>query len=112
MKTLTKSIPELLNMSPEVYKEDYFERYMRWCLNYALNKETDFQKLLANRAIANYYNENFQKLEQQFIEVATPIHGTVMTEVIRRMYTTITAQVFMNYPSALFEQARSLTILN
>lgn len=112
MKTLTKSIPELLNMTPEVYQEGYFQQYMRWCLSFSVNKENDFQKLLANRAIANYYNDNFQKLEQKFVEAATPIFGTVRSDAIRHLYAAITVQMYQNYPSVLFSEARCLNISN
>lgn len=110
--TTSKPIHELLYMTSESYQQEYIERYLRWCLSYATNRETDLQKLLANRAISNYYNEKFKELELKFINAATPIYGNVTSESIRAIYVGITTQIFMNYPSALFEQARSLTILN
>lgn len=108
----TKPLNELLYMTLEVYEDDYTERYLRWCMDKAKNHQTDLQKLVANRAIANYYNEKFKALEQKFIAAATPIHGTVKYSVIRKIYTDITAEIFMNYPLPLFEDARKLTIIN
>ena len=109
MKT---TIHELLQHSPDKYQQDYFERYLRWCMSYATNLETDLQKLLANGLIANYYNENFKPLEHKFVIAATPIHKGVKVEVIRKMYAIITAEIFINYPSALFDEARNLKIIN
>lgn len=112
MKTATKQIHELLYMTPEVYEDDYTERYMRWCMNYAKNFETDLQKILANRSIANYYNTNFHKVQLKFIAAAMPIHGSVKYTVIRVLYGSITSEIFTNYPISLFEEARKLSIIN
>lgn len=107
-----KTIPQLLQYSADEYQQSYFERYLRWCMSYATNSETDLQKLIANQSISNYYNEKFKALEQKFVEAATPIHTTVKVEVVRKMYAIITAEIFINYPSALFEEARCLKIIN
>lgn len=111
MNNVNKSIHELLSMSKEEYDNLYTETYLRWCLNFA-NGDTDLQKLIANRSIANYYNSEFEKLQLNFIKSATPIYGRVDLKVIKGFYSSITAQIFMKYPISLFESARKLSIIN
>lgn len=113
MQTTTKKpIHELLYMSAELFEDDHFERYLRWCMSFQRNQETDLTKLLANRKIANYYSVEFQKLQLKFINAAEPIHGQVNYKVIRNLYTSITAEIFTKFPKPLFDEARTLSIIN
>lgn len=110
--TKSKPIHELLAMTVEEFENDYTERYMRWCISHSMNRETDLQKLLANRQIANYYNTHFAKLQSIFIAAATPIDGKSHYKVIRHLYTSITVEIFEMFPSVLFYEARRLSIVN
>lgn len=112
--TTTITIYELLGKTAQEYEQEDFERYMRWCMSFAArtSEGRDLQMLLANTAISKYYNEHFRELESQFIAAITPIYKSSKIESIRQIYVSITAQIYNNYPGALFEEARNLRIVN
>lgn len=112
--TSTITIHELLGKTAQEYEQEDFERYMRWCMSFAARTPDgrDLQMLLANSAISKYYNEHFRELEHQFINAIRPIYKSTKIESIRQIYVSITAQIYNNYPGALFEAARGLKIIN
>lgn len=112
--TTTITIYELLGKTAQEYEQEDFERYMRWCMSFAnrLSEGRDLQMLLANTAVSKYYTEHFRALESQFLTVVLPIYKSTKVESIRQIYVSITAQMYNNYPGALFEAARNLRISN
>jgi hypothetical protein len=111
---MTIPIYNFLNKTKEQYQEEHFERYMRWCISYSnrVVDDRDLQKLLANTAISNYYNAQFRELEIQFMEAVKTLPITTRIESVQAIYNGITTQIFNHYPSALFDEARKMSLSN
>lgn len=111
-KTATKQPHQYLGLTQEQYENDCFLQYMRWCQNLAKNHKVEFQSLLANTAMSNYYNVQFQELEHSFKVVAQRLDGLVDYEIMLRNYDMIMVDIYTNYPSALIQSAKKLNIDN
>lgn len=110
--TVTKQPHQYLGLTQEQYENDCLLQYMRWCQNLAKNHKTTLQHLLANTAMCNYYNAQFQELEHSFKVVAQRLDGLVDYEMMHRNYDMIMVDIYTNYPSALIEQAKKIKIEN
>lgn len=110
--TATKHPHQYLGLTQEQYENDCFLQYMRWCQNLAKNHKVEFQSLLANTAISNYYTVQFLELEHAFKTVAQRLDGLVDHEIMLRNYDMIMVDIYVNYPKALIEAAKKLKIDN
>ncbi|RWX00950.1 hypothetical protein [Flavobacterium cerinum] len=109
--TTTTSILKLIHMTDDEYWKEYLSRYMKWCLQFSQNKETDLQKLLANTAINNYYTARHEDLEHQAIQILKPQDGKITTELARRLYADVMVDLFTTFPKPLFDAARKLNVI-
>lgn len=110
--TATKQPNEYLGLTLEQYENDCMSQYMRWCLNLAKKHNTEFQNLLANRSIVNYYNVQFLELEHNFIVIAKKLDGLVDYTIMLKNFDMIMVDIYTNYPMALIEAAKKMKIEN
>jgi hypothetical protein len=107
-----KPTHQYLNLSPEEYETKCFKQYYRWCENLATKHRANTQCLLANRAMANYYSDQFRELEHNFKKVAQRLDGLVTTDILDENFNLIMVDIFLNYPKPLIEAAKTLKIIN
>ncbi len=108
--TKTTEINELLYITSDQYETDCQDRYLRWCLSRSKDMGQDLQQLLANTSISKYYNIEFAKIEQSFIEIVGPQKGILNYKTVRAIYSTMIIEIFNKYPQPLFEAARKLNV--
>lgn len=108
--TQVKEIHEILLITGEEYAKDYTDRYIRWCYDKAINETNDLQKIVSNSSINKWYNHEFDRLEQSFMEIATAQTGKISYKEMREIYAEIVVQIFPKYPNPLLESARKLNI--
>ncbi len=101
-----------LGLTADEYETKRFEQYQRWCKNLAIAYRVSLQCLLANRAIANYYSDQFLELEHSFIIVAQRLDGVVNQAVLIENYNSIMMQIYKTYPKPLIAAAKKMRIEN
>lgn len=109
---MTKKIHQHLGLTQQEYEFDCYSQYMRWCQNLAKKQNVAFQSILANNAIANYYQSQFLELQHQFKLFAQRNDGHLDYEQMMKNYEMIMVDIYTNYPSALVEAAKKLKIEN
>lgn len=107
-----KATHHYLQITPLEFQKDCFERYLRWCENIANKNNIDLQKIIANTAIANYYNAQFKELLHEFKMKACFLDGNVSLKLIRSTFAEVMCQLYVAYPGALIECANNLNIEN
>ena len=115
--TITNLITVMLDITPENYTERYIARYMEWLIKYAIKDAegfcpVDFQKLLANAAINDWYTRHHEQIEMQAIEAIKYQFQTITIDKVRDIYALMMGDVYLSYPKPLFDAARKLTIIN
>lgn len=112
-----KKINEILELSFHDYQMMLFGSYSRWCESNAKTYSNvggveteiidvkDWQLLLANSQLNNWFNIEYAKWEQEFIKLIKRYEGseTVTVKDIRRCYSDCTIQIFSIYPKAIVE---------
>jgi hypothetical protein len=68
--TTTKTIPDLLNLAPQVYEKVRFEKFFKYCESVSFN-DNQFQMVIANAAICKWYNMEYQKCENEFLIIVS-----------------------------------------
>ena len=110
--TATKQPHEYLGLTAEQYENDCISQYMRWCLNLSKAHKTEFQSLLANTAMYNYYRGQFLELEHSFKVIARRLDGLVDYTIMLKNYDMIMVDIYANYPIALIQAAKKIKIDN
>lgn len=112
MKTQSKPTHQYLGLTPDEYEAKCFELYQRWCTNLANNHRVNVQCLLANRAMANYYSDQFLELEHSFRIIAQRLDGLALKGIMNENYNMIMIDIHTSYPKPLIEAAKRLKIEN
>lgn len=82
---------------------------MAYCEIYSSNDE-HLQSLLANTALYNWWNQQYQALETQFLEDVEPYLTKSNIEHLRDLYDSKMATIVMYYSKPLIKQARKLNL--
>jgi hypothetical protein len=109
MKT---AISTILNKDEVEFDNLQMERYMRWCMNIALKNGIDLQIIIANSSINKYYNHEFSKLENKFLNLVNGKTKWLEPKALEDMYSIIVVDMFKIYPNPLIEEARKIKIEN
>lgn len=104
------AINQKLGMSTEQYEAMMFDAYARWCESVTIN-DLEFQKVLANAAISNWYMVEYAKCERQFQVKTTryKISLTVTLLDMRTCYNDCTYRMFSIRPAALLNDIKKTT---
>ncbi len=105
-------ISTLLNIDEVEFDNIQMERYMRWCENVARIKGVPLQIILANTAVCNYYNAEFHKLEQKFLQIVGGKTKHIESKSLHEFYNVIVVDMYKYYPSALIDEAKKMGIEN
>lgn len=107
----TKPIHEHLLMPESEYNEYLVEYLLRWCQETERKTGVDFQIILANTLINNWYNTNFSRLHDTALEA---LNNTFLLKYKQKrvIYASIIGELFVIYPSALITEAKKLKIEN
>ena len=116
METITK----ILKLSHDGYWNLVFKNWFHYCEQYALKSvvnsqemETsieDFQKLLANASLFNYWYKQYQKYEAEFLEEVQPFLVLKDPDSLKKLYEKNVWKVKYEYSKILIDKARKLTL--
>ena len=83
-----QAIHTLLGLTRENYREIIFQHYSDWCVTHARNSR-DYQMLLADTGLSNWFITQYRYLEQAFLQEYRPYRdkGRVGTEDAMPLYT-------------------------
>jgi hypothetical protein len=109
MKT---AISTILNKDEVEFENLQIERYMRWCINVSNKTGVSLQTVIANAAVAKYYNHEFSKLENKFLNIVSGKTQWLEPKALEDMYNIIVVDMFKIYPTPLIEDARKIKIEN
>lgn len=104
-------ILKILNYTPEQYERLVFETWFAYA-EIITHSEKDLQRVLANAAYYQWFQQEHNRLEGEFIKDIQPYIGSLDTETIRDYYDEITCHVANHYSKYLLKKARKLTIIN
>ncbi len=104
MKTNT-----LLNKTPYEYENLKMMYYLRWCMDFVTdmpNYSKELQKILANRPVSNFFNQEWAKVETEFLEIMVAYPNTDTHEALATFGRCL-VQLFNRSPKELIRQAKS-----
>lgn len=115
-----EKIRQILKLSQDGYWNLVFKNWFHYCEQYALkmpgNNKTmetsldDFQKLLANAKLFQYWHEKYQLYELDFIEEVHPFLKLRDPQSFKKLYEKNVWKVKYEYSKILFDEARKLTL--
>ena len=109
MKT---AISTILNKDEVEFENLQMERYMRWCINVSNKTGVSLQAVMANAAVSKYYNHEFGKLENKFLNIIDGKTQWLEPKALEDMYNVIVVDVFKFHPAPLVDEARKIKIEN
>ena len=114
-----EQVRRLLKLSTEGYEKLVFKHYFHWCELHAkkiLGKDgsqdvdiNDFQKLLANSSLFNYWQEEFRIYELDFVR-AGQVYTKPDPEGMKKLYERFVWQVKSHFSKTLLESARKMNL--
>ncbi|AMA49435.1 hypothetical protein [Flavobacterium covae] len=109
-----KKVIELLDLSTPDYETLLFETYFNWCTDFCSNYQDDLQSLVANRALNKYFLQEYNKLEEEFLQLASRYENNInITSVhYRELYADCTVKIFNRFSKVLIKKAKQNTITN
>ncbi len=110
-----------LRISTDSYEKLVFKHWFHWCEQYAAKKldvptqqlETDtdnFQQLLANTALFNYWLKMYREYEVEFCMCASQLKEYPGAEDMKKLYEKYVWNVKQYYSKKLIENATKLTL--
>ncbi|WP_459926497.1 hypothetical protein [Flavobacterium covae] len=110
MRATTNNIHKLLGITPQKYQEQDFERYIGWCESVTSNTR-DFQKVIANSLIKNWYNMEMKKCELTFLEDIKGYSNASTADYIEA-YDKSVVKLFSIFPKSLLQLAKKRPPVN
>jgi len=104
-------ILQILKYTPQQYERIVLETWLQYA-DIITHSDKDLQKVLANAAYFNWFQQEHHRLELQFLQDVQPYIGNIDTESLRDFYDDITCKVAANYSKYLLRKARKLSITN
>ena len=103
-----QTIPKLLAIKNHEYNDMYFDAYLRWCESVSIN-ENQVQSVLANASVNKYYNTEFAKCENEFLQLAKNYpHATAID--LQELYAKCMYAMFNKRCNVLLHQAKTLNL--
>lgn len=98
------TIATLLKMT----QEDYEMLLMDWWLTYCQtqsHRQEEIQKLMSNQPLFNWWCDQLQSVEREFIENAAPFEGQYTKEDAKKLYAKHAYKLQKYYKPDLFKKA-------
>lgn len=113
MTTLTPENPniqDILNYTNVEYLDLKMEKYLNWCNSFAIDNKT-YQQVIANRAMANFFNKLWHNCEQDFIETFEQ-YPNLNTKDYHEAFGRCLVQLHNRYPKGIIQEAKKIKIIN
>lgn len=111
MKT-TPTIAQLLTLSQQEYEDKILDLWLKYCKSntYSVQK-TDYQKLVANAALNNWWLQELSHIEAIFLEEYSSYSGQADPTLLAQKYDQEVLRLFRLHCLPLFQYARKLNII-
>jgi hypothetical protein len=110
MSVTKQNIHTHLGLTLENYETQYFERYINWCESVVLTL-LEYQKVLANAQINKWYNTEFQKCENEFLQIIKEYPSSNI-ENKKQCYDQCVVRMFSIFPKPLIDDAKKMQPVN
>lgn len=102
-----KTTMQKLGMTAEQYETLVFTNFMQWCESVSIN-DREFQKILANSAIAKWFAIEYAKCEAEFYGLTKRYYESKMvsTDDLRVCYNDCTDRINNIRPMALLQKIK------
>ncbi len=113
------AVRKTLKISIETYEKMVFNNWFRYCEQYSFKKIVsgepqldlqDFQKLLSNTSLYNWWLEQYEMHEKDFVKDAEPYAALRKPKSLIKLYESIVWNVKYYYSDQLMVQARKLNL--
>lgn len=84
------------------------EKYLLWCETVSISNK-EFQKVVANRKIANWFNAEYEKCLQEYNLSASKYPPYLSENDYLELLEVCIDKIFSRFPSALLEEAKKKT---
>lgn len=101
---------ELLGYSQEGYETMKINRYFKWCESFATNIKS-YQKVIANRAISDFFNNQWAKCETEFLEEISQ-YPNFDIKINLQHFGRCLIQLHNKYPKDLLQSTHNIKIIN
>lgn len=107
-----KTVQQLLKLDTQEYETMLFETYMRWCMDFCSNYQSELQSVLANAKMNRYFLFEYSKCEAEFLKLISRYENspTVTLGDTRTLYNNCTFQIFNRKSQPLIQEAKKLKI--
>ena len=103
-KATRQNIHEHLGLTEKGYYEQYFERYSNWCESVSLTL-LEYQKILANSQVDKWYNTQFSKCENEFLQIIKEYPNSTI-ESKKQCYDQCVVRLFSIFPKPIIDEAK------
>lgn len=97
------AISTILKKDEVEFENLQIERYMRWCIYLSNKTGISLQMILANTSISKYYNYEFSKLENSFLNLIEGKIKCIPEKTLQQMYEVVVVDIFNLFPMALLD---------
>ena len=107
-----KTVNQLLDLSPEAYENMIMETYLRWCMDFCTNYQSELQSVLANAKMNKYFLFEYAKGETEFLRLISRYKDspTVTQKDVQTLYNDCTFDIFNRTPKSLIQEAKKLKV--
>lgn len=103
-------IIDYLQITSKHYLNLKFETYFQWCDMYASNDQ-QFQSMFANTALFNWWNQEYSRLEAEYLEDYDPYFAKMDVKDLLDQYENRVFKIFNYYSKPLIKQARKQNLI-
>lgn len=100
-------IHEILKITPEEYDMLLLEYWLKWCTQKSIT-EFELQLLLSNNAIHQWFSDELQFHEQEFVTRSAPFISASAKD-LRLCYDSSCEMIFSTWPDAALKAMRKTT---
>ena len=101
MKVATKNqIIDHLQWTSQDYDDRVFQAYWNWCQLHG-QLQSIIQQLLANRGVNKWFLQEYEKLENQFLQIVAVAPNNI--DMLEIHYKVCTSAIMANYPKDLMD---------
>jgi hypothetical protein len=106
-----KTTIQHLNYTKEQLEDLKMRKYLGWCTSFCTDYGPGLQKIVANRAISNFFNKQWEACENEFIECMNEYPNTPLDEKLKT-FNRCLVQLHNRNPKGLIGIASKTNIIN
>lgn len=97
---------QLLGMDDDQYEMTVLSNYMAWCKNHNGGQDAIMQRFLSSPYLFNWWYQEYQKLEQNFLAIAKPYLNYMNKQELVELYRKEILQMYNLFSKPLIYTAK------